>query len=67
MIAWIGTLANVVGAFAVAFGYLLPGYSAFLLGSTIWSGIAGKRRDSALLTLNLVFFCANIIGLYRNI
>jgi hypothetical protein len=67
MIAWIGTLANVAGAFAVALGYLMPGYSAFLLGSLAWTGIARKRKDTALFTLNAVFLCANIVGLYRNI
>lgn len=67
MIAWIGTLTNVFGAFAVALGFMLPGYSTFLVGSITWAGIAWRRKDKALLTLNLVFFCANIVGLTRSI
>ena len=67
MIAWIGTLTNVFGAFAVALGFMLPGYLTFLIGSVTWAGIAWHRKDKALLTLNLVFLCANIVGLTRNI
>lgn len=67
MTAWFGTLTNVFGAFAVALGFVLPGYASFLLGSMAWSGIAWYRKDKALLTLNLVFFCANIVGLTRSI
>ena len=65
MLKWIGTTASIAGSFLVAFGIILAGYGAFLVGSLSWAIIAVRTKDSALLTLNGVFLCANIIGLVR--
>ena len=67
MTAWIGTISSIVGSFMVAFSVTLLGYSAFLIGSAAWLLVAYRRKDKALGLLNGTFFCANIIGLLRNI
>lgn len=64
--AWIGTSASIIGAFAVALGFAGLGYVAFTLGSLLWFALGLLRGDKALALLNAVFFCANIVGLYRS-
>lgn len=66
MIAWTGTVANILGSFLVAFGVLFWGYLLFMLGSACWIYCAIRSNDRALLTLNHFFLAANVIGLYRN-
>ena len=66
MIAWLGTVSSVIGAFLVAFGIMSIGYVFFAVGALSWLIVAVLRRDMALFSLNAIFFCANIIGLYRN-
>jgi len=66
-IAWIGTVASILGAFLMAFGIILAGYICFTLGSISWLFVGFKRKDNSLITLNGTFFVANIIGLIRAI
>jgi len=67
MIAWLGTLCGILGAYIVALGFALPGYSLFAVSSLIWLTIAYAKKDLPLGVLNGFFFVANIIGLYRAI
>lgn len=67
MIKWIGTVASIIGAFVVALGFGLIGYTAFIIGSLSWLIVGYKLRDSAMITLNGTFFLANIIGVYNAI
>lgn len=67
MIAWVGTIASIVGAFLVAFGIVLSGYLAFTLGASAWVIVALLRKDKPLFILNATFLCANIVGLTRSI
>lgn len=66
-LAWLGTAASILGAFVVAMGAMLPGYTLFLLGSASWLAVAARRGDRALGTLNLAFLAANILGFARAI
>lgn len=63
MIKWIGTITSVIGSFLVAMTLPQIGYIFFLIGSFSWLLVAIKENDNALLTLNLVFFIANILGI----
>lgn len=65
MLAWIGTLASIIGSFMVATGVILIGYCFFTIGSASWLVVAYKRKDKALGLLNGTFFVANIIGLFN--
>lgn len=67
MLGWIGTITSVIGSFAVATGIMLWGYVLFLIGSASWLWVAVKTKNWSLLTLNLFFLCANVIGLWRAI
>lgn len=64
---WLGTVSSIIGSFVVAFGYMLPGYTMFMLGSISWLVVARIFRDKPLATLNAFFFVANIVGFYRAI
>ena len=64
---WKGTIASIIGSFVVAFGYMLPGYTLFMLGSISWLVVAYISRDKPLAVLNGFFFMANIVGFYRAI
>ena len=64
-LAYFGTLTSIVGAFLVAFGFILAGYIFFSLGSISWLIVGLARKDSPLIILNSTFFVANIIGLVR--
>lgn len=64
-IAWLGTVASIIGAFLVAFQVIFIGYCAFIVGSIAWLYIGIIKKDSALYTLNGTFFLANIIGLFN--
>ena len=60
---WFGTVTSIIGAFLVA--GMLPqlGYIFFVLGSFSWLVVGIVSKDNALITLNLVFFIANILGI----
>ena len=62
---WIGTIASVIGSFTLAMQFALVGYCLFLIGSVSWLIVGIKNRDKPLITLNLFFFAANILGFYK--
>ena len=64
-ISWFGTIASILGAWLMPLGYIEVSYICFSLGSGSWLfiGIADKNR--AMITLNLAFFGANCLGLYK--
>ena len=64
---WLGTISSIIGSFTVAFGYMLPGYSLFMIGSISWLVVAYISRDKPLAVLNGFFFAANIVGFCRAI
>lgn len=63
--AWIGTLASMLGSLLVAFGLNLFGFSAFILGSGLWLFVAWSESNKPLFWLNLWFMGCNLIGLWR--
>lgn len=64
-LSWIGTITSVMGAFVVAVGMMLAGYSLFLVGSISWLIVAARRLDVPLGLLNACFLLANMIGFAR--
>jgi len=64
-IEWLGTITSIIGAFIVAFGAMLAGYSFFMVGSISWLIVGIKQQNRPLITLNSVFFLANITGFVR--
>lgn len=67
MIAWIGTVTSIFGAFLMAFGVTLIAFVCFTLGSISWVIVGIVKRDKPLIVLNSFFLVANIIGLFRAI
>lgn len=65
MLSWIGTIASIAGSFLVALKIAALGYAAFIVGSISWLIVGFKKRDKALITLNLFFLIANFIGVYN--
>ena len=62
---WLGTLTSVAGSFAVALHLFMPGYVLFLIGAGSWLYAGFITRNKPLITLNLAFLTANVIGLYN--
>lgn len=62
-VSWFGTVASILGSFAVATKMFQIGYVLFTFGSLAWLIVAYTRRDRALGVLNGTFFVANCIGL----
>ena len=62
---WFGTVTSVIGSFTVALGFMLAGYTAFILGATAWLIVGLTGKNIPLIVLNGFFFAANMIGLYR--
>jgi hypothetical protein len=65
-VSWFGTVASIIGAFAVANAMFQIGYVLFTLGSLSWLIVAFVRRDRSLGVLNGTFFLANLLGIYNN-
>jgi hypothetical protein len=65
MIAWVGTAASMLGSLLVAFGLMFLGFSAFIVGSSLWLWVAYSSKNKPLFWLNLWFMGCNIIGLWR--
>lgn len=65
MLAWSGTVLNIVGAFLVALKFAFIGYSFFVVGALAWFYIAFKTKNAALATLNGFYIAANLIGLFN--
>lgn len=66
-ISWAATVLSVLGAFMVANGINLLGYTCFILGSFGWGYIGLVNKDNALTTMQGIFLMANIMGLYNAI
>lgn len=66
---WIGSAAAIAGALLVALNagahVVVIGYALFLASSVIWSWLALRRYDDALLAMQAVFVCLNVLGLIR--
>lgn len=58
---------NVLGAFLVAFGIMMAGYSAFIIGSIVWVCVGLGSKDKPLLIQSAIFLVANLIGMYHAI
>lgn len=65
ILAWIGTVASILGAYLVAMQFPMIGYVAFSIGSSTWLIVGAQRKDHALIVMNATFFVANLIGLYH--
>lgn len=63
--AWLASICGILGAYIVALGYFLPGYSVFLISSGAWMVIAYRQKALPLGVMNFAFFNANLIGFYR--
>lgn len=63
MIKWIGTGCSIIGSFLVASGIFLIGYIFFMAGAIFWGIVAYQSKDNSLLLLQIVFGCANILGI----
>lgn len=66
-LGWFGTVASVIGSFAVALHFMLIGYILFLFGSVAWLYIGIFRKDKPLYILNGFFLAANLLGLFNSI
>ena len=65
-VSWFGTLASILGSFAVANKWFQIGYILFTFGSLAWLYVAFVKRDKSLGVLNGTFFIANLLGIYNN-
>ena len=66
-IQWLGTATSIIGAFIVAFGAMLAGYSFFMVGSISWLIVGFKQQNKPLIVLNGTFFLANVLGFARSV
>ena len=66
IIAWLGTITSILGAFILAFRYMVLGYISFTIGSFAWFIVGLRTKDHAMITLNLAFLVADFIGLWNN-
>ena len=64
-ISWTATVLSVLGAFMVANGINLLGYTCLILGSLGWGYIGIVNKDNALTTMQGIFLMANIMGLHN--
>lgn len=67
VLKWIGTVTGVVGAVIVASntGYVIIGFSLYLVSSTCWTVVAYRVNERSLFIQQLVFALINLIGIYR--
>jgi hypothetical protein len=63
--SWFGTLASIAGAWLLPLGFVPIAYVCFSLGSGTWLAIGLVDKNRPLIVLNLAFFGANILGLYK--
>ena len=64
---WIGTVAQIVGGFAIAARVLPPAiaFEIMLVGSLSWTVAAWSMRQWAMMALNAAFTLFNLIGIWR--
>lgn len=66
-ISWFGTVTSILGAFLVANGIFLHGFSVFAVGAICWLFVARMQNNNAMFVLELVFLTANINGVLNYI
>ena len=66
-VSWLGTATSIAGAFLVANGIFLQGYSIFATGAILWLIVAKIQKNAAMFFLELVFLIANINGIIYNL
>ena len=64
-LSWVGTVSSIVGSFAVAAKFLILGYCTFLIGVFALVIVFGVQRNKAMITQQVFFLAANILGLYN--
>lgn len=66
-IEWFAAMFGIIGAFTVASNTAFSGwgYIPFLIGAMGYIFVAYTRRDIPLFLLNMVFACANMMGILR--
>lgn len=64
-IQWFGTFASISGAWLMPLDMVQLAYICFSLGSGAWLFVGIKDKNYSLITLNLAFFGANCLGLYK--
>lgn len=67
ILAAFGATTGITGALLIALNMdlFLLGYIIFLSSSVAWVIYAIRTAQKSLLTMNLVFGCINIIGVYN--
>ena len=63
----IGTVSGIIGAFMVALGMGAFGYPVFITSSFCLSVSAYCQKNWNLFSLQMVFVCANMVGIYTYI
>lgn len=64
-LSWIGTVASIAGAWLMPLGFVGFAYVCFAAGSCTWLTIGAIDKNKPLIVLNLAFFGANCLGLYK--
>jgi hypothetical protein len=64
---WLGTVTGISGGLLVAlnFDYSKFGYILFMVSAISWIIQGARNNDKALVLLNSVFVCVNILGIYH--
>lgn len=65
MLAWLGTLSSISGAFLVALQFAAIGYAFFIAGALAWLYVAAVTRNKPLAVLNGFYLAANTIGIFN--
>ena len=65
LFSWFGTVASILGAWLMPLGFVGLAYVCFSLGSGTWLAIGLVDKNRPLIDLNLAFFGANCLGLYK--
>ena len=63
--SWFGTISSILGAWLLPLGFEHIAYIHFSLGSGTWLAIGIVDKNRPLIVLNLAFFGANCLGLYK--
>ena len=64
-LSWLGTVASVLGSFAISFHFFFLGYCLFIVGSVALLTVFGLQRNKSMITLQSFFLVANLIGIYN--
>jgi nicotinamide riboside transporter PnuC len=66
-IEWLACVTGIIGAFTVASNtqYSGFGFIPFLIGALAYIYVAVRIQNVKLFLLNVVFACANLVGIFR--